>query len=162
MNTMKRRIAIVCCLAAVLLVQCRQKKQSSADVAPEATAQAKTPSASPTVQELVVSKQYEWTDKSDPFSLVSVRIDGDTLFAEVSYSGGCRDHAFKLSTTGAWMKSLPPQMEVWLEHNANEDNCRAVLTETLKFDIRKARYQASEEVVIILNGDRERRVMYRY
>jgi hypothetical protein len=67
-----------------------------------------------------------------------------------------------MSTNGAYMKSLPPQMMLWLEHESNDDMCRALVYTTLKFDLRDVRYQGGEEVVLIINGDRERRVSYTY
>ena len=56
-------------------------------------------------------------------------LDGNWLRVTVSYGGGCRDHDFELAYSRA--RTEP---ELWLEHDAHGDPCRAYLTTSL--DIR--------------------------
>lgn len=66
----------------------------------------------------------------------SVQISGDTLKLVVSYSGGCREHEFKLFGSRSILKTNPPQAEIYLSHNHNADPCEAWITQNLKFDLR--------------------------
>lgn len=149
-------------LFAFVFVQCKSsRKTESPPTVLKEVGVANVKSNRP-MQKLSVVKSYEWPGFTDPFTINSVRVSGDTLLVEVSYSGGCKDHEFSLKTTGVWMKSQPPQLSVWLEHVSNGDGCRAMITETLKFDVREARYSGSEEVILIINEERDRTLIYSY
>lgn len=83
-------------------------------------------------------------------------IDGDTLSATVSYSGGCRQHDFTLVPSSAFMESNPVQINVTVAHDAHEDPCEAYPTEDYIFDLTpiKTLYQEayrSDEGVIVLH-----------
>lgn len=77
----------------------------------------------------------------DAFSFVaneagkSVWVDGDTLYVNVGYSGGCQEHEFNLYWHSLWAESDPPQTGVRLIHDSNDDFCEAYLTQTLQFDL---------------------------
>jgi hypothetical protein len=71
---------------------------------------------------------------SDPYTEMDARIEGDTLFLNVEYSGGCADHDFDMCH-GMFMTSLPAQVNLELDHDANGDLCRALISETLRFDL---------------------------
>lgn len=89
--------------------------------------------------------------KSDPFSYGSAQIQGDSLLIAVQYSGGCKAHEWNMYTTGTYSKTFPPKIEVYLHHNSNQDFCKALLRETLVFDLKNIRYEGSKEVEIQLN-----------
>jgi len=101
-------------------------------------------------------------EKNDPYTLLGTRISGDTIFFNVQYGGGCEEHQFTLNTTGAWIKSMPPQLYLYLEHRANNDRCRALLTKEIAFDLSKTRYPGAKEVKLIINDNREQSVVYKY
>lgn len=73
--------------------------------------------------------------RNDRALIDSVRISGDTLILVVSFSGGCREHEFKLFGSRSIIKTNPPQAEIYLSHNSNADPCRAWITQNLKFDL---------------------------
>lgn len=76
------------------------------------------------------------TPISDDWCAVSAAVlQGDKIVLECSYSGGCRDHEFQLSWDGSVMKSIPGQIVLELSHNANNDSCKALLTEMIQFDL---------------------------
>lgn len=62
-------------------------------------------------------------------------VDNDTLKLNVSYGGGCKEHEFKLFGSSSIAESYPPQAQVFLSHNANNDACRAFITEEVAFDL---------------------------
>lgn len=82
---------------------------------------------------------------ADPVTISEAVIRNDSLQLSVSFGGGCRDHTFLLLSDGAWMESYPVQVRVQLSHNANGDNCKALLNRVLRFDLTplKVAYNAS-------------------
>jgi len=91
-------------------------------------------------------------DISDNYNLYSAEIDEGYLKAIVSYSGGCKEHQFTMTTNGMWMKSMPPQLNLNLTHNANEDFCKAFIYDTLRFDLTNCINPAVTEVVLRVNS----------
>ncbi len=71
----------------------------------------------------------------DPLTIKQVRISLNTLLVDVEYGGGCKYHAIELYTDKMLMKSNPAQMNLWLSHDGNGDNCEALISETMKFDL---------------------------
>ena len=82
---------------------------------------------------------------TDRYVLNAATITDDTLTVNVSYGGGCRTHQFTLVASESFMESSPVQLHVSLAHNANNDLCRAWLTEDYRFDLAliKAMFQES-------------------
>jgi|JI6StandDraft_1071083.scaffolds.fasta_scaffold10416_6 hypothetical protein len=158
---MKKNTFVQLALMLILLpaiISCSKKKVMSQDK--KSTPQIADSAA--LIKTIDINEAYQPFDKTDPFTTLSSRINGDTLLIEVQYGGGCEEHKFTLHTNKMWMKSLPPQLNLWLEHDSSNDMCRALLTETLKFDIKPLQYPSSKTVEFILNGDRENRVRYAY
>ena len=71
---------------------------------------------------------------TDRYVLNAATITGDTLMINVSYSGGCATHQFTLVASDSFLESFPVQLRITLAHNANNDLCRAWLTEDYHFD----------------------------
>jgi len=79
------------------------------------------------------SQPQDWP--GDAVTLNSAEILGSLLSLDVSYGGGCQVHHFDLVAWGSWQESEPVQVRVLLAHNAHNDMCEALLTETLRFDL---------------------------
>lgn len=88
---------------------------------------------------------------SDPFSVLTVAVDGDSLRATVQYGGGCREHGFALEPMGVATKSLPRQWSLRLLHDAHEDLCRALISEDLAWDLTP--YRDPQNAVVVLRLD---------
>ncbi|MGE0785407.1 MAG: hypothetical protein AB7S26_06955 [Sandaracinaceae bacterium] len=71
---------------------------------------------------------------SDRFDLNGVTLSGDTLTADVAYSGGCAPHYFRLCYD-AFLESNPVQVDLRLEHDAQGDECEAYPSESRSFDL---------------------------
>lgn len=72
----------------------------------------------------------------DEFDLNSVQISDDILSLSASYGGGCRRHFFFLyMSPNAFMESEPVQVNLYLQHVANDDMCEAYITRELEFDL---------------------------
>lgn len=80
----------------------------------------------------------------------TVRIEGNLMFLEVSYSGGCEEQAFSLVGSEMIMKSLPPKRGIRLQRDPKGDACRELVSKSLVFDITDLAYQKEEGEVIFL------------
>ena len=89
---------------------------------------------------------------STTFRFKDVKIEGDTLFANVQYSGGCGDHKFEMKQNGFLMKSLPPKQPIQIIHLSTVDHCRSLINEDLKFDISRFRGTPHGTTVLLLEN----------
>jgi hypothetical protein len=110
---------------------------------------AKTPK--PEVKLVVAENGFVEPENNAPFTVKSVKVKGDILNIEVEYSGGCEKHEFDLFFNGIYMKSMPPKAGLILVHKNNDDNCRQLITETLKFDLTPTRYGDTKDYTIIFS-----------
>jgi hypothetical protein len=102
------------------------------------------------------------TTRSDPAEILAAELNGDVLELEVRFGGGCGEHDFSLIHTGEFMESHPVQTRLNLAHDAHGDNCRALLTRDLTFNLapvkRAYRQSYAEHDALILHvhppGDR--------
>lgn len=92
--------------------------------------------------------QGEKLDSGDAYNIEQVELVGNSLAFTVSYSGGCEDHAFSLLNDGSIMKSMPPQTNLVLKHEANGDKCRSMITEQLIFNLEPLQSMASGTIVL--------------
>lgn len=72
---------------------------------------------------------------SDPVTIISAVVKGDTLELWASYGGGCRAQSFLLLSDAAWMESYPVQVGVRLARDDQDDPCDALLSRMLRFDL---------------------------
>lgn len=75
------------------------------------------------------------TFESDSYWINSIAVVDNLLQIEVNYSGGCELHEFELIWPDAIIAIFPPEVGVILTHDANNDTCEALITETLEFDL---------------------------
>ena len=78
--------------------------------------------------------------KIDYLKVLEQLVSGDYLLLKVKYSGGYKEHEIKVYTTGAIIKTYPPQAELFISHNANNDSCEALITKELKINLVRLRY----------------------
>jgi hypothetical protein len=98
------------------------------------------------------SKEAQFSSgASDPFDFLGARIEGDSMMIDVRYGGGCKEHVFALDA-GPMLKSLPPKQLLSISHDANGDNCRALITKTIAFDLVPYRRSPHGITVIVLDG----------
>lgn len=144
-------------------IQSCKKKKSATTVTESVSAEPNQNSQSELkVNGVNISPTYVWPGMIDPYTIESTSIKGDTLFVVVNYGGGCEKHHFTMYTNMMWMKSNPPQLNLYIEHNANGDKCRAMIQETLAFQLGSLRYKEKGAVRFIINDNREGSVLYEY
>ena len=143
-------------LAATILSSCKSKKASTTPENNEAIAhRAFQLEVKPVVLD---TTRYG----NDTFEANKVRVNGDTLFMDVEYSGGCKDHVFTARHNGNYMKSMPPQLNVNIDHNANGDGCRELIRETIAFDLSGCRVGKTGTLILLINADRSKKATYTY
>ena len=71
--------------------------------------------------------------RSDPFSLLKGDIQDDILSINVEYSGGHETHVFDVYWNGIVTRSYPGQTQLYIKHNANGDDAKAKINETIQF-----------------------------
>ncbi|MEZ4799275.1 MAG: NigD-like C-terminal domain-containing protein [Flavobacteriales bacterium] len=151
-----KKIGIAILAGAILLGACKKNKEVTA------TSSEKEPERQMlVVNQLQVNMDYRPT-KTDPFQIVSAVTEGDSLIVMAQYGGGCEVHEFSLMSNGLYLKSLPMQLNLTIEHKANNDMCRALLTQRLAFDISSVKQKSSKEILLIINDDSENKVTYKY
>ena len=91
---------------------------------------------------VVVADGRNWGD--DSYVVNSAVLDGDRMAIEVSFAGGCRNHAFTLVISRSFRESDPVQLSAVLAHEANGDACEAWLTESHVFDLALVRTRYRE------------------
>lgn len=72
---------------------------------------------------------------NDAFQVESLSVQGNILIMKVIYSGGCKTHEFSLYAHREIGESIPPVLFLTVSHNANNDMCKALLRETINFDL---------------------------
>jgi hypothetical protein len=73
---------------------------------------------------------------TDPVTIQSVKLANNILELTVTYGGGCTAHEFNLiAFEGMENTTTPPTVNFQLSHNANGDECKALITETLVFNL---------------------------
>ena len=86
---------------------------------------------------------------SDPFTMTKVKVVDGVLSIKVDYTGGHKEHNFTLYRGNNAKKSNPPQIDVYLKHNANGDNAKALQTKTLEFNLA----DLSKPIIITIHTD---------
>ena len=90
---------------------------------------------------------------ADRFNLVSATLADGILSVAINYGGGCKPHVFQLNWNGGIKDSHPPQIELSLSHNANDDNCFSSIVKTLHFDLKS--FGLAERYIVKLNYFKE-------
>jgi cysteine-rich repeat protein len=98
----------------------------------------------------------------DPLFVTSAVIEGDALLAGVEASGGCKVHDFGYCWDGAFAESDPVQVWTQISHDAHGDQCEAIVSEMLKFDLTPMKkawqdgyQQQSGQITIHLEGHKD-------
>ena len=82
------------------------------------------------IQQLKIDESFKFdAKKNSNFTINSIVIKGSILHVDIQYSGGCKPHQFDLITNMMMTKSMPPQLSLYIDHNANGESCREVMKE---------------------------------
>jgi hypothetical protein len=115
-------------------------------------------------KDVIIHESYNLPKDNADFEITSAQISGDLLTLIVTYSGGCKEHVFSAHATRMYMKSMPPQLGLMIEHVDNDDTCRSLVTDTLVFNLVPVRYPGNDKdyTVIIRLPNVEEGIPYKY
>jgi hypothetical protein len=110
-----------------------------------------------TLKAIIIDSSSDTTKKertSDAFKILDAKISKNQLLLNVSYSGGCEKHSFKINGDLQLSKSLPPIRSVNLIHYGNNDACKKLIIENLVIDISDLAYKKEDgsEIYLSING----------
>jgi hypothetical protein len=83
--------------------------------------------------------------------ILNASISDSTLTLKVSYNGGCEAHGFELIGSKMIQKSFPPMRGIMLIHNSNNDDCRELVEQELRFNVSEFKYPGSS-IMLNLKG----------
>jgi hypothetical protein len=148
-----KNIALLVTLG-TLLMSCNCKKKTADKNAKNETA----------MNAVKVQPGYVAPAENDPFTIDNAVVDGDNLVLYVSYSGGCKTHVFEAFASDVYMKSMPPKIGVFIAHENNEDLCKAVVSDTLTFDLSTIKYpgKTSDYTVVVNVNNWKGDLVYKY
>jgi len=91
---------------------------------------------------------------SEPFTIEAVRNEGNLLFVDISFVGGCGVHNFKCTGSNSIMKSLPPKRSVQISHDVPRETCENNVKKTLEIDISElaASRTPGSTIMLLLDG----------
>ena len=117
----------------------------------------KTEQTENTLKAKIIDSSSDSTKKestSDAFKILDAKIIGNYLHLNISYSGGCEKHSFKIIGDLLLSKSLPPIRSVKLIHYGNNDVCKKLIIENLVIDISDLAYKKEDgsEIYLSING----------
>ncbi len=104
------------------------------------------------------------SDSLQAVKIGKVSIDGNVMCIDVTYSGGCEQHSFALEGHEAVAKSMPPIRTIRLVHTGKKDNCKAMVMQTLKFNITELAYtkEKGNQIYLKLEGYEGQNVLYTF
>jgi len=88
---------------------------------------------------------------SSDTQIINTFLSDSILTLNISYSGGCEVHSFELIGSKMTQKSLPPIRGVMLIHHANNDDCRELIKQELRFNVNKFKFQGGG-IMLSLKG----------
>jgi len=90
--------------------------------------------------------------KTDPFSIIDVKFNGDCLMLTLQYGGGCKEHQIDLAFIQPECGTPPlPPPTFEIRHDANDDACKALITKEYSFDISGIKEKGKSQTDFILN-----------
>jgi hypothetical protein len=106
-------------------------------------------------KEVSILQENQWNGlKMDGYKMDSVYVLGDSIHLKISYSGGCREHLFRL-----WKLPpnalMPPPVELLLDHDAQGDMCEAWVTKWLVYSLKPIRLNGTHDVPFLMRGSPE-------
>jgi hypothetical protein len=161
---MKKILLLATCviIASLVVTSCKSKKESRENsVVTEQTIDKQGILTQETL-EVNTIRDYRSNPDSEPFKILKSSVDGDILRLTVEYGGGCEEHKFSVYSTGAYMKSMPPKLNLYIEHDGNQDPCRALIQKEIRVNLKSVQFAGSQELVLILQNGEGHEVRYKY
>lgn len=135
---------IVLSIVALSAFGCKSKEATA-----EKAKKEKTEVVEDKMKSIQVDANFVWPKANDQVTIKKAQITKGVLTLSLEYGGGCEEHVFELVTTKMYKKSLPPQIDVFLKHNANGDACRKLFNEDHSFNVEAIKYPGDVDELIV-------------
>lgn len=104
------------------------------------------------IHPVILSNDFSsYARESSETQINNAVITDSILTLSISYNGGCQKHSFELIGSNMIQKSMPPIRGIMLVHHANNDDCRELIEEDIKFNISPFKYPGSD-IMLKLQG----------
>ncbi len=84
---------------------------------------------------IIMEPSDSWLLKKDALEVNNISFTNNLLYFETKYSGGCNEHTIELFARKENTQSSPPQIVLTLSHDARGDNCKAIISRKVVFDL---------------------------
>jgi len=111
------------------------------------------------IQRGIIVDETRFNQESAEYTVRQISIEGDSIYIDVSFAGGCESHEFALVSPGYYAESMPPQLTLSLIHVTDDFRCEALLYKKLAFDLTPTRYNETGKIMIRI---KDQKGMYAY
>jgi hypothetical protein len=140
---MEKPFKIAIYFSLVLFLCCKAVKQASD----------KTLEEPKNISNVIIDPEFSPEEKNIQAQIIGLsKISNGIIELIFSYSGGCKEHEFYLITKGGLIKTIPPQIKLFLVNQQEDDPCRMLITDTLKFNIAAILPEKSDSVIVSVNN----------
>ncbi len=153
---MQKLFSTIILLSVILFLSCHKKELTKNINTSKSKSESKN--SPPVVKDAIIDAALDIMNTGASYNVDSMKINGDILSVFVNYSGGCKEHSFEIYSNGMYAKSLPPQLSLCLRHSSNDDSCREIINQELKFNMVKMKYPGKNTVILKLGA--KQRVTY--
>lgn len=109
-----------------------------------------------------IDESNDMKNIGDPYQVQKATIEDGQLWLTLTYGGGCREHQFEMLFNNAYSEGeIGKQIQLTLHHNGNDDRCRSIVTQNLRFDLKSLQTPDTKELRINLSGWEEQ-LVYKY
>lgn len=109
-----------------------------------------------------INESNDMKNIGDPYQVQKAVIEDGQLWLTLTYGGGCREHQFEMLFNNAYSEGeMGKQIRLTLHHNGNDDRCRSIVTQNLRFDLKSLQTPDTKKLLINLSGWEEQ-LVYKY
>lgn len=146
---------ILMAISIVVLGGCKNGKDTATTTDSKSNTAEEPTETIATTPQVIIDPAFTPPKDNDSFTFQSISLTDSILTMVINYSGGCEEHNFELISNGMYAKSLPPQLNMFLKHDGNNDACRMLIIDTLVYDVSPTKYGSGQEVILRLNNTKE-------
>lgn len=103
-----------------------------------------------------ISESNDMKNIGDAYQIKKAIIQDEQLWLTLTYGGGCEEHEFQLLFNNAYSEggeeSNSKKINLTLHHNGNNDRCRSIVSQNIRFDLKQLQTPDTKHLDIQLSG----------
>jgi hypothetical protein len=103
-----------------------------------------------------ISETNDMKSIGDTYQIKKAVIQDQILWLTLTYGGGCEEHEFQLLFDNAYSESgeesNSKKIRLTLHHNGNDDRCRSIVSQSIRFDLKQLQTPDTQKLDIVLSG----------